>query len=687
MVRGRRRWGSLAVLTAVAAFAIPASASAVCTVQNDTNGADAAHPHAYTYDAAQEFSGTFAQSLQGDFVQVPFNVPANTTGIRIRYCWDSNPTGNTLDMGVYEPLHSGDTVPGVPERRGWSGSAVRDIAIAQNGFSDAATYEAGRKNLVEGRTTRAYQPGPIPAGTWTAELGLAYLQGGAPGNTNPVGWTVRVETSSDSRWADDPYQPATLSSTPANPNPGWYSGDLHAHGEEEPGNALMKDSFDYAFKSKAQGGEGIDFLGLVDHNNDINKGEIGRYQADHPGHLIIPGTEVTTYKGHWNAIGSSNFADFRGGPVYGWNKAANAGAGGLTAQLQGATTPGSQMPVIDSGGGWSQINHPTIFENAPSACRGCFWTWSDADSDYANVDAIEIQNSPADLGTAQNPYTPSAIAFYEDLLAQGFHMSVVGGSDAHKGAVVSSPLDAPVGSVATMVYADELSTSAISEAIKAQHTYVKPYGTDGPDLDVTAHAPGAPDAIIGDNIKGKSASFEVTVDTSAANVARPGTYTLNLLKNGVVSQSAPITGTAINKTFKVSSTGRYSFEVMRQTGAAGTGNPARFEVYSTPVWFTKGDNLKLSKAKLDNKKGTAKLPAKVTGKGKLKLSGKNIKGASATASGASTKTLDVKPTGKAAKDLKKKGKATVTAKVTFTPTGGDPVSATQKITLKKKSKK
>ena len=45
-------------------------------------------------------------------------------------------------------------------------------------------------------------------------------------------------------------------------------------------------------------------------------GEIGRYQPDYPGKLIIPGTEVTTYKGHYNNIGSSSFADFRGGPVY-----------------------------------------------------------------------------------------------------------------------------------------------------------------------------------------------------------------------------------------------------------------------------------------------------------------------------------------------------------------------------------
>jgi hypothetical protein len=161
-----------------------------------------------------------------------------------------------------------------------------------------------------------------------------------------------------------------------------------------------------------------------------------------------------------------------------------------------------------------------------------------------------------------------------------------------------------------------------------------------------------------------------------------------MLKNGVVAASAPISGDNFTHTFKATSAGRYSFEVMRQTGVFNADtNPARFEAYSSPIWFTKATNLKLSKAKVDAKKGTAKIPVKVAGPGKLALSGKNLKADKATAHGAGTLSLDVKATGKAAKDLKKKGKAKVTAKIKFTPTGGDPVTATEKVTLKKKIKK
>lgn len=540
-----------AIAGVMGALALPAIASATpCTLP-------AGPSTSLTYDAAQDFSGSFAQANQGDFVQVPFNVPAGTTGIRIRYCYDST-SSTVLDMGVYEPLHSGDTVPGMPERRGWSGSAVKDFAISKNGFSPPSVYDHNasnnsgpdRKNFVEGYTTRAYQPGDIPAGTWTAELGLAYL--GIPSTD----WKVRVETSSDAGWANAAYSPHTYDSTPASNVSRWYAGDLHAHGEEEPGNALMSTSFDYAFKSLADGGAGLDFLGLVDHNNSINRGEIGRYQADHPGKLIIPGTEVTTYHGHYNTIGSSAFADFRGGNVYPWDQSKNAGAGGLGTKAQDPTTPASQMQAIQAGGGWTQVNHPTIFSNAPSLCRGCSWDWSDADTDYAHVDAIELQTGPADLGnpgtqTVQNPYTPEAIAFYEQKLALGDHIAAVGSSDSHK-ADFADATTSPIGQATTVVRASELSHDAIVQGIKDDHTYVKFYGNDGPDIRVTGMAAGYRNAIIGDTLKGADGEFRVRV-LAGVRTTRPGAFKLQLLKNGEpIGAAIPFTGNSPSERFVTS---------------------------------------------------------------------------------------------------------------------------------------
>ena len=54
---------------------------------------------------------------------------------------------------------------------------------------------------------------------------------------------------------------------------------------------------------------------LIDHNNDVARGELGRYQGDYPGKLVIPGVEVTTYDGHFNNQDQHAFVDFRTGPI------------------------------------------------------------------------------------------------------------------------------------------------------------------------------------------------------------------------------------------------------------------------------------------------------------------------------------------------------------------------------------
>src|SRR3954453_20068061 len=115
-----RRTLTLAGLGAVAAaFALPAAASADCTIPPG---------HDPTMDGpVKKVNGTFDTSLQGSYIQIPFPVPDGTTGIRVRYCYDQPPSGNgnTLDVGVYEP--PSDTVYGPAEQRGWSVSAVKDF--------------------------------------------------------------------------------------------------------------------------------------------------------------------------------------------------------------------------------------------------------------------------------------------------------------------------------------------------------------------------------------------------------------------------------------------------------------------------------------------------------------------------------------------------------------------------------
>src|SRR5213076_3276472 len=118
----------------------------------------------------------------------------------------------------------------------------------------------------------------------------------------------------------------------------------------------MTETFASAF-DPVPAGAGLDFVTLVDHNNRVAHNNLLGYQAAHPNGLIIPGTEVTTYRGHWNNQGSSNFADFRTGPVYGVANPGNSATtltDGQITQKRAATPPKDGFATSQAGNGWTQ---------------------------------------------------------------------------------------------------------------------------------------------------------------------------------------------------------------------------------------------------------------------------------------------------------------------------------------------
>jgi hypothetical protein len=149
-------------------------------------------------------TGEFEASLQGGYVLVPFDVPAGTTAVRVKYCFDQPeaPMPNirhTLDLGIRDARGF----------RGWGGSSHPDVTLSPEGFSSEAQYLASPKGHVPGRTTRGFRPGPIRPGRWFAELGLAAIARTEQGDTDGrVAWRVEVEPSRDRAFADRPYRPA-----------------------------------------------------------------------------------------------------------------------------------------------------------------------------------------------------------------------------------------------------------------------------------------------------------------------------------------------------------------------------------------------------------------------------------------------------------------------------------------------
>jgi hypothetical protein len=104
-----------ALLTLVLLLAAPAHASAAAPAQ--CPGA--------AIRADRAIAGAFPADLQGSYVRVPFDVPAGTTSVRVKYCYDQPevPTPNvkhTLDLGIYDPRGF----------RGWGGSSHPDVTLS-----------------------------------------------------------------------------------------------------------------------------------------------------------------------------------------------------------------------------------------------------------------------------------------------------------------------------------------------------------------------------------------------------------------------------------------------------------------------------------------------------------------------------------------------------------------------------
>lgn len=548
-------------------------------------------------------TGSFDASMENSYVQIPFDVPAGTTGVRVRYCFDQPdiplPGGlnnNTLDLSIYEPLHPGNAVHGPDELRGSSGGAIRDLTVAVNGFSSEASYESAPKGYVSGRTTRAYEPGSIPGGEWVAELGLAAISTSAEGNTdNKIDFRVDVQTTTAASFADDPYSPVPYDSSAVRSEEGWFAGDFHVHGEHEPGNALMRESFDYAFAPLSEDGAGLDFVQLVDHNNTVAYGEIGRLQPDYPNSLVSRGTEITTYRGHTNSLGASGQVDYRAAPIM------RREPNGSLTQVRAARPASEIFEEVHAAGGFTQINHPTIFPSQipllAGFCRGCPWDYTSAETDYSEVDAIEIQTGPPGLDQpprpGPNPFTPLAIRFWDQAIDDGGtnsnQIAATGSSDSHQAADQGSDTDSilasPIGEATTVVYASELSEDAVQEGVEAGHTYVKPFGQTGPDVRLSAQEEGAsdPPAMIGDSLEsatGFSAAFSATVlNLDAARAERPGAYYVAVYRDTAPVLTLPIPPSGDEFSFEFPALGyaRYRLQVQREGSLETVSSPIYVE--------------------------------------------------------------------------------------------------------------
>jgi hypothetical protein len=342
-------------------------------------------------------------------------------------------------------------------------------------------------------TTPGYLPGPIEPGRWAVLLGVPNIREGSTDR-----YTVKISLYDTDR---ETFAPALRA------EPGWYVGDLHAHSFHSDGRGRSQSGaqvpvpihrvLDEATKA------GLDFVLVSDHNTASHWLDVDRLQPYYDRLLLLHGREITTYRGHANTVGEHSFADFR-------------------LPQPTASPAGVPKPIADAGA-FVSINHPTAPDD--ERCMGCGWNVADEEM-RRTVHGVEVVNGEARGGPLYG------WPFWADLLNRGWRLTAVGGSDEH---APDDPGDRNVGVPATVVWAWELSETALVEGLKAGRVYVRTRGPKGPSLEFEAEVSGASHPM-GADIPTTS---PVPVILRAVLRDAPG-QTLEWIRNGQVQGSAVI---------------------------------------------------------------------------------------------------------------------------------------------------
>lgn len=445
---------------------------------------------------------------------LPFEVPAGTTRIDVAYRHDE---GHVLDLGLADPGFR--AFPAREGFRGWSGGARTHAFVA--------TDEA----------TPGYLPGPIPTGTWYVLLGLARV-------TGPCDYRIELTLSSDPRRTAPPFEPDLR----VRAGPGWYAGDLQAHTDHSDARGSLDDLVAAAVA------RGLDFVAVTDHNTVSHHREIAARPAHGP--LLIPGEEVTSYRGHANVWGARGWVDFR---------------------AHDDATMDEVVRQAHALGGLFSVNHP----KAQPGCIGCDWQFAIP----GDADAFEAWQGPWPLRNWES------LARYDASLAAGRRPTLVGGSDRHQPARPDpDPPILQVGSPTTWIWAESLSVPGLLDGVRRGRVCVGE-GPRGPRLDLSG-----PDTAMGGSLptngscrvvaevrgaRGDSLRWvgptgvvrevEIAADTfeDVWTVARPPTF----LRAEVVAHDADLRAAACSAALDAAARAGREVGAMRRELAASLGRP------------------------------------------------------------------------------------------------------------------
>jgi hypothetical protein len=292
----------------------------------------------------------------------------------------------------------------------------------------------------------------------------------------------------------------------------WYKGDFHTHTTESDGKMTVENGLKQAKEMK------LDYFVATDHNILPTKWRSSEM-------MVIPGVEITSSQGHFNALGLTNWIDWR----------PTCADGGMETEI------GMNRIIheVKASGALVSINHPMLKP----------WQWQYLTTPLKEIDVIEIWNDPT---YKDNPEaTEKALRLWNILWNDGHCIFGIGGSDSHLLPTESYEEGGPpsvIGDPATYVFCNGLSPRTLLEGIKAGKAYV----SRGPEYIVNIIVDGIsypPGSDLSECFNGKNEihiSYEVLPNNTPANAR------LIWVKDGKEIDSEEVfDGSIINKQFTI----------------------------------------------------------------------------------------------------------------------------------------
>jgi len=222
--------------------------------------------------------GVVTDAQNQTYIQVPFVVPAGTERVTLTFAYTAR---SSTQLSIWACL--------IP--RNFAAGAAATNPLLTVGINDA---------------TPSCLPGLIPPGKWNVLIGVPNIRPECAIALHRASvlfiHRFRIERTSGIECA--------LKAGPA-----WYRGDLHMHTAQSDGECPSQTGkmvpCPVYFTADAAARRGLDFIAITDHNATSQYNPMRELQPYFDKLLLIPGREITTFDGHINFLGTTDFVDFR----------------------------------------------------------------------------------------------------------------------------------------------------------------------------------------------------------------------------------------------------------------------------------------------------------------------------------------------------------------------------------------